>query len=123
MAVTVAAPAWAQGDAITTTHHASRGADGSPDMTASFTRKIFQAVMVLAFAVSMSVLSVQPSFAFSAEAQQMCTGDAFRLCSSDIPNIPAITACMVKHRTELSSGCRAVMDRNLAAKGKVAAAN
>lgn len=92
-------------------------------MTASYARKIFQAGIVLAFAASLSVLSTQPSFAFSAEAQQMCTGDAFRLCSSDIPNIPAITACMFKHRTELSSGCRAVMDRDLAAKGKVAAAN
>ena len=40
---------------------------------------------------------LQPSFAFSAEAQQMCTGDAFSLCSSEIPNIPAITACMFKH--------------------------
>ena len=90
-------------------------------MTASFTRTIRQTGAVLAFAASLSVLSSQPSFAFSAEAQQMCTGDAFRLCSSDIPNIPAITACMFKHRTELSSGCRAVMDRDLAARGKVAA--
>jgi hypothetical protein len=90
-------------------------------MTACFSRRIFQTGALLAFAVSMSVMSVQPSFAFSAEAQQMCTGDAFRFCSSNIPNIPAITACMFKHRTELSSGCRAIMDRNLAAKGKVAA--
>ena len=90
-------------------------------MTASFTRTIRQTGAVLAFAASLSVLSSQPSFAFSAEAQQMCTGDAFRFCSSDIPNIPAITACMFKHRTELSSGCRAVMDRDLAARGKVAA--
>ena len=30
----------------------------------------------------------------------MCTGDAFRLCSSEIPNIPKITACMIKHRAE-----------------------
>jgi hypothetical protein len=91
-------------------------------MTASFTRKIFRAGVVLAFGVSIPMFSSQPSFAFSAEAQQMCTGDAFRLCSTDIPNIPAITACMYKHRTELSSGCRAVMDRDLA-KGKVAASN
>jgi hypothetical protein len=80
-------------------------------MTASFSRRVFQAGAVLAFAMSMSVLSVQPSLAFSAEAQQMCTGDAFRFCSSDIPNIPAITACMFKHRTELSSGCCAIMDQ------------
>ena len=52
----------------------------------------------------------------------MCTGDAFRLCSSEIPNIPKITACMIKQRASLSSGCRAVMDRDLAAQaGKVAA--
>jgi hypothetical protein len=92
-------------------------------MTASFTRKLRQATLVLAFAASVSALSSSQSFAFSAEAQQMCTGDAFRLCSSDIPNIPAITACMFKHRAELSTGCRVVMDRDLAAKsGKVAAA-
>ena len=53
----------------------------------------------------------------------MCTGDAFKFCSSEIPNIPAITACMFKHRTELSSGCRAIMDRDAAAKGKIAASN
>jgi len=90
-------------------------------MTASFRRTISQAGAVLAFAAAMSALSAQPGFAFSAEAQQMCTTDAFRFCSSDIPNIPAITACMFKHRTELSSGCRAVMDRDVAARGKVAA--
>ena len=90
-------------------------------MTASFRRTIRQAGAVLAFAASVTALSTQPSLAFSAEAQQMCTTDAFRFCSSDIPNIPAITACMFKHRSELSSGCRAVMDRDLAARGKVAA--
>ena len=67
-------------------------------MTSSFTRTLRQAGLVLAFAVSLSALSSTSSFAFSAEAQQMCTGDAFRLCSSEIPNIPKITACMVKHR-------------------------
>ncbi len=92
-------------------------------MTSSLTRKLRQATLVLAFAVSVSALSSSESFAFSAEAQQMCTGDAFRLCSSDIPNIPAITACMMKHRTQLSSGCRTVMERDQAAKpGKVAIA-
>ena len=91
-------------------------------MTASFTRTLRQAALVLAFAGSFSALASTSSFAFSADAQQMCTGDAFRLCSSEIPNIPAITACMFKHRAQLSTGCRAVMDRDLAAKQpKVAA--
>ena len=91
-------------------------------MTASFTRTIRQAGLVLAFAVSLSALSSTSSFAFSAEAQQMCTGDAFRLCSSEIPNIPRITACMMKHRTDLSTGCRTVMDRDLAQKSSKVAA-
>ena len=84
-------------------------------MTASFTRTLRQAGLVLAIAVSVSALSPQASFAFSAEAQQMCTGDAFRLCSSEIPDIPKITACMYKNRSSLSAGCRTVMDRDLAA--------
>ena len=85
-------------------------------MTASLAKTIRHAGLMLAFAVSVSALSSTSSFAFSAEAQQMCTGDAFRLCSSEIPNIPAITACMVKHRADLSAGCRAVMDREAATK-------
>ena len=83
-------------------------------MTASLTKTIRRAGLMLAFAVSVSAMSPTSSFAFSAEAQQMCTGDAFRLCASEIPNIPAITACMVKHRTNLSAGCRAVMDKDMA---------
>jgi hypothetical protein len=91
-------------------------------MTASFTSKLRQAGLVLAIALTTSLISSQ-SFAFSSEAQQMCTGDAFKLCSSEIPNIPAITACMFKHKAELSAGCRAVMDKELAAKSKKVATN
>lgn len=91
-------------------------------MTASFTRTLRQAGLALAVAASVSALSSTSGFAFSAEAQQMCSGDAFRLCSSEIPNIPKITACMFKHRAELSAGCRTVMDRDLAQKSSKVAA-
>jgi hypothetical protein len=91
-------------------------------MTAFISSTLRRAGLVAAFAVSFSALSSSASFAFSAEAQQMCTGDAFRLCNSEIPNIPAITACMMKQRTNLSAGCRTVMDRDLAVlQSKVAA--
>ncbi len=91
-------------------------------MTASLTKTIRHAGLMLAFAVSVSALSSTSGFAFSAEAQRLCTGDAFRLCASEIPNIPAITACMVKNKANLSAGCRSVMDREAAkASGKVAA--
>ena len=86
------------------------------EMTASISKTIRQAGIVLAFAASFSAMSATSSFAYSSEAQQMCTGDAFRLCSDEIPNISRITACMMKKRASLSTGCRAVMDRDLAQK-------
>jgi hypothetical protein len=76
--------------------------------------KIRDASLALGVAAFVSILSSTTSFAYTVEAQQMCTGDAFRLCSSEIPNIPAITACMIKHRADLSPGCRAVMDKDMA---------
>ncbi|HEX7924589.1 MAG TPA: hypothetical protein VF583_26760 [Bradyrhizobium sp.] len=84
-------------------------------------RAVRRASVALAFAAAVSLLSSTASLAFSAEAQQMCSGDAFRLCSAEIPNIPRITACMVKNRSQLSSGCRVVLDRDLAAQRRAAA--
>jgi hypothetical protein len=69
-------------------------------------------------AISLTGLSSSSGFAFTAEAQQMCTGDAFRLCSSEIPDIPRVTACMRRQRANLSAGCRQVMDRDDAAASK-----
>ena len=84
--------------------------------------KIRDASLAIGVAICVTAFSPTASFAYTAEAQQMCTGDAFKFCSSEIPNIPAITACMYKHRAQLSVGCRAVMDKDLAAKGKKVAA-
>jgi hypothetical protein len=91
-------------------------------MTNSFT-KLREAGLMLAVALSVSAVSSTQSFAFSEEARQQCTGDALRLCSSEIPNIPAITACMYKHKADLSAGCRALMDKDLAAKSRKVATN
>ena len=92
-------------------------------MTTLFTATARKITLALAFAASFSAVSSTASFACSSEAQQQCTGDAFRLCSSEIPNIPKITACMMKHRADLSVGCRGVMDRELTSQksGKLAA--
>jgi hypothetical protein len=79
-------------------------------MGISFTRLFRRAALLIAVVAPLSALTASPGFAYSEEAAQMCTSDAFRLCSAEIPNIPKITACMIKHRTDLSPGCRAVMD-------------
>jgi hypothetical protein len=87
----------------------------------TFTSMLRQAGLVLAFALTVLTVSSTSSFAYSSEAQAQCTGDAFRLCSSEIPNISKVTACMFKHKAQLSPGCRAVMDKEGSAKsGKVA---
>lgn len=84
-------------------------------MTATLTNTLRKAILTLTIATTLGAMTSTQSFAYSVEAQQQCTGDAFRLCSSEIPNVPKITACMFKHRAELSPGCRSVMDRDLAA--------
>ena len=86
-------------------------------MTKSLSRTVRDTGLALGLAAIVSICSASASLAFTAEAQQMCSGDAFRLCSSEIPNIPKITACMRKHRSDLSAGCRAVMDKDLAKGG------
>jgi hypothetical protein len=69
------------------------------------------------FALAMLAAPAEQAFAFSAEAQLLCTGDAYRLCSSEVPNIARITACMKQQRELLSAGCRGVMERDEAAQG------
>jgi hypothetical protein len=76
---------------------------------------------LFALATTAIAIPTSPSFAFSSEAQQMCSGDAMRLCSNEIPDIPRITACMVRNRSQVSPGCRAVMDRDNAARRRAAA--
>ncbi|TQF33801.1 hypothetical protein [Bradyrhizobium sp. UNPA324] len=51
---------------------------------------------------------VQPSagFAYTQEEQQACTPDAMRLCGEFVPNVDAITACMIKKKAQLSPQCR-----------------
>jgi hypothetical protein len=69
----------------------------------------------VAFATTAIALQTSPGLAFTQEAQQMCSDDAMRLCSSEVPDIPRITACMVRNKAHVSPGCRAVMDREAAA--------
>ena len=42
----------------------------------------------------------------SAEERAACTPDVFRLCSSEIPNVTKIIACLKEKKASLSPGCR-----------------
>ena len=66
----------------------------------------FEFGLLLAVALSVSIWSTA-GHAYTPEQEQACTGDAFRLCSSEIPDISRVTACMVAKKSQLSPACRA----------------
>ena len=61
-------------------------------------------MLAVAFAVSMWPATGQT---YTPEQEQACTSDAFRLCSSEIPDVDRVTACMAAKRSQLSPPCRA----------------
>ncbi|WP_423864329.1 hypothetical protein [Bradyrhizobium sp.] len=71
----------------------------------AFGSRIFQPGVMLATALSVPLLPTAGR-AYTAEQQQACTGDAFRLCSSEIPDVDRVTVCMVRNKSQLSPGCR-----------------
>jgi hypothetical protein len=66
----------------------------------------FQVGLLLATALSVSMWS-SAGQAYTPEQQQACSGDAFRLCGPEIPDVDRVTACMVRNKSQLSPGCRA----------------
>jgi hypothetical protein len=61
--------------------------------------------VLLAATLACLVLPVA-GYAYTAEQQQACQGDAFRLCGPEIPDVDRVTACMIQKQAELSPGCR-----------------
>jgi hypothetical protein len=60
--------------------------------------------LALSIVIGLSFLAT-PSQAYTQDEQQLCTGDALRLCSAAIPDVDRVTACMVQKRAQLSPGC------------------
>ena len=65
----------------------------------------FQFGLLLAVGLSVSV-GPAAGQTYTPEQEQACTGDAFRLCSADIPDVNRVTACMVAKQDQLSPPCR-----------------
>jgi hypothetical protein len=40
---------------------------------------------------------------------EACRGDAYRLCNDAIPDRGKVASCLFRHKSQLSSACRAVM--------------
>jgi hypothetical protein len=65
--------------------------------------------LLVATALTFGMLTTV-SQAYTLEQQEMCTGDAMRLCSSEIPDVGRITTCMERQRESLSDRCKAVFE-------------
>ena len=64
------------------------------------------AAATLGMALAVLVLP-RAGFAYTPEQQQACTPDAMSLCGEFVPNVDAITACMIRKKSQLSPQCRA----------------
>lgn len=42
----------------------------------------------------------------TSEERSACMGDAFKFCTSDIPNVSEIESCLIKNMSKLSKGCQ-----------------
>ncbi|HTQ82273.1 MAG TPA: hypothetical protein VMI47_03310 [Pseudolabrys sp.] len=73
--------------------------------------KLKTRVFHVSAAIALALLLGLPAGAARAQGTEQqrsdCEGDAFRLCSADIPNVPAIEACLASKEAELSPACRA----------------
>lgn len=67
--------------------------------------RISRSGLMLAMALAVLLLSGAAQ-AYTPEQQQACTGDAFRLCGPEIPDVDRVTVCMIRNRAQLSPGCR-----------------
>ena len=64
-----------------------------------------QCGLMLATAFSFSMLPTV-GHAYTQDQQQACSGDAFRLCGPEIPDVDRVTVCMIRNQSQLSPGCR-----------------
>jgi hypothetical protein len=66
-------------------------------------------VIGLGLAATVSAKAAEATY-----AQRMaCTPDAFRLCSSEMPDADAVKSCMIANRTKLSASCLATFPKEI----------
>lgn len=77
--------------------------------------------MAIVAALLVAATATAAAQGYTQEQERLCTPDAMRLCSHEIPSIDRITACMVMKKRELSPGCRSVFTAGQQAKARPAA--
>jgi hypothetical protein len=78
--------------------------------------RLFRSLPLAGLCVSATLLSMTATPALSQgtpEQRLACTPDAFRLCSTFIPNADEITICLKEKYANLSDACRTALDAGL----------
>jgi hypothetical protein len=75
-------------------------------------RRVPTSLRVSVAALGLAIVCVSGAVAApGTDAQRAaCTPDVFRLCSSDIPNVERIVACLKRERPRLSTACQQVFN-------------
>jgi hypothetical protein len=52
------------------------------------------------------LFSASPAVAYTQQEAEACIGDAFKFCSSAIPNQERVKSCLIQNVARLGSGCQ-----------------
>lgn len=69
----------------------------------------FALVLALGFTAIATAKAAEATYA----QRVACTPDAFRLCSSEIPDADAVKSCMIANKSQLSAACRATFPKEI----------
>lgn len=86
---------------------------GDAVMKARFTRSAailrrYRRASTLGFLLTLMASGSAAAQQGTPEQRRACTPDVYRLCAGEIPNARAITACLRRQKSSLSSACAAV---------------
>ena len=70
--------------------------------------------LALTFCAAPVAASENLAATVTAEERAACMPDVFRLCSSAVPNVKGVIACMKRERPRLSPACAQVFDARVA---------
>jgi hypothetical protein len=73
-------------------------------------REFRRAALISLLLLSGSIGASAQEYRGTDEQRMACTGDVFRLCWNEIPNVSRIVGCLQRERPRLSAGCRAVFE-------------
>ncbi len=96
--------------------NAAHNTEGHAVMKRMFARSSFgtrraNAAVALGFLLALCASGSAMAALATPEQKKACTPDVYRLCAGEIPNVPAITACLRRQKANLSDACRAVFEQ------------